>query len=219
MRGGVGEEGWARRVRVGCGGWSSVGALGDLFPRGRLWLIGVVGGGRGAPARGGPPGAEGEASRRPGCCGGTAVVLEASGGETPCGALAADSHPVFGDGPRAPPTSLEACGRPLRHRPFVASLSMPAAPTFALLAPARLSDLPSVWSPSADPRTGVLVRLAFLGPLRPRSVPAAASLPPPVRRRRCVWSRGGLLPPPHPPAACPSLPALLSSPERESGPG
>ena len=54
---------------------------------------------------------------------------------------------------------------------------MPAAPTFALLAPARLSDLPSVWSPSADPRTGVLVRLAFLGPLRPRSVPAAASLP------------------------------------------
>ena len=171
------------------------------------------------PREGGPPGAEGEASRRPGCCGGTAVVLEASGGETPCRALAADSHLVFGDGPRGPPpTSLEACGRPLRHRPFVASLSMPAAPTFALLAPARLSDLPSVWSPSADPRTGVLVRLAFLGPLRPRSVPAAASLPR-LSAGVVACGRGVAFCHPPPPAACPSLPALLSSPERESGPG
>ena len=170
-------------MRVGCGGWSSVGALGDLFPRGRLWLIGVVGGGRGAPARGGPPGVEGEASRRPGCCGGTAVVLEASGGETPCRALAADSHLVFGDGPRGPP--------PPRWRPAAA----PSA-TVPLWHLSRCRPLPR--SPSSLPLVCLTSRLS--GPHLPTPGPASW----------CVslsWARCGPAPCP-PPLPCPACPPV-----------
>lgn len=135
------------------------------------------------PREGGPPGAEGEASRRPGCCGGTAVVLEASGGETPCRALAADSHLVFGDGPRGPP--------PPRWRP-AAALSA----TVPLWHLSRCRPLPR--SPSSLPLVCLTSRLS--GPHLPTPGPASW----------CVslsWARCGPAPCP-PPLPCPACPPV-----------
>lgn len=135
------------------------------------------------PREGGPPGAEGEASRRPGCCGGTAVVLEASGGETPCRALAADSHLVFGDGPRGPP--------PPRWRPAAA----PSA-TVPLWHLSRCRPLPR--SPSSLPLVCLTSRLS--GPHLPTPGPASW----------CVslsWARCGPAPCP-PPLPCPACPPV-----------
>lgn len=135
------------------------------------------------PREGGPPGVEGEASRRPGCCGGTAVVLEASGGETPCRALAADSHLVFGDGPRGPP--------PPRWRPAAA----PSA-TVPLWHLSRCRPLPR--SPSSLPLVCLTSRLS--GPHLPTPGPASW----------CVslsWARCGPAPCP-PPLPCPACPPV-----------
>ena len=58
----------------------------------------------------GGPGGQGNLSRSPGCCSRTALVLDVSGGETPCPSLTANSHLVSLDSPHA--HLVEACGHP-----------------------------------------------------------------------------------------------------------
>ena len=157
---------------------------------------------------------------RPGCAAGPPLCWEASGGEIPRCALAADSLPLP---PRvvSRPSPSRWRARPPPPPPPVLWhwCHVAAPPPPAPSVPLSVRPPASFRSPSAAPRGRALVCLASPGLPRPRSVAcfAAAACPPTSSRAGRGGSTGG--PPPSPPASAPAAPpAPMRSPERGSGP-
>ena len=140
---------------------------------------------------------------RPGCAAGPPLCWEASGGEIPRCALAADSLPLPPRVVSRPSPSRWRARPPPPPPPVLWHWCHVAAPPPAPSVPLSVRPPASFRSPSAAPRGRALVCLASPGLPRPRSVAcfAAAACPPTSSRAGRGGSTGG--PPPSPPSIRP----------------
>lgn len=117
--------------------------------------------------RRGGPGGQGKVSRSPGCCSRTALVLDVSGGETPCPSLTANSHLVSLDSPHA--HLVEACGHP-PPPPSLCGISLNAGCSHIHPPHSHSSVQPPICSHLLIPRLHPCVSCL----LQPHSMPATA---------------------------------------------